>query len=523
MPLATPIPATSNVAVPALPANIGAHGKAASTQEFGALFREKASAIEASAITSAPKAAPAPQKDSEAAPLPASTFAPMPEIEPLSTEEAQAQPASGATALPGSPQAQLQPQSATELEADAKSTANPPLAATIETNLAAMPTGSEKIPAAPSKPASPSSTQAAHPQHKAKEASQSGTQSAGNTTLLTVTQPLAPFIPSPVAVATQPAAVASPAEKTSAQTGQNQSASNSSSARPAGPPVQAAQPAAGAPANSSAAPTTPGSADAGDAALHAAAGPNDVSKASSDSTAVAVRPGHAPAGQAAGQQAPTIPVAGSAVIVQPVAAHPASAEAAAVPPTAATPAAGPSVNSAAAPAASLYDKIDQGNAPVVLHSGAQQVTVGVRDPSLGWVEIKTQNTAGHIDATLVASSSQTHDSLAAQLPAMAQYLEERNVRVGTLAVQHPMTQANPGGGQNSNPGNGSNPNGSGGSNAQNFSQSGSGHEDNAARYFGAPPGSLRSASSLAMGGILGNPIEDTGASLRPVSYISVRA
>lgn len=86
-----------------------------------------------------------------------------------------------------------------------------------------------------------------------------------------------------------------------------------------------------------------------------------------------------------------------------------------------------------------FDRMDQGASPVVLHAGAQRVEVGVHDPQLGWVEIRAQNTAGQVDARLVASSSQTHSALAAQLPAMAQYLQERDVRVGTIAVHSPGT------------------------------------------------------------------------------------
>ena len=74
------------------------------------------------------------------------------------------------------------------------------------------------------------------------------------------------------------------------------------------------------------------------------------------------------------------------------------------------------------------------------------MSVGVHDPNLGWVEIQTQNSGGHVDAMLVASSGQTHDSLAAQLPALAQFLEQRDVRVGTLAVQHPTQTASAGSG-----------------------------------------------------------------------------
>lgn len=171
--------------------------------------------------------------------------------------------------------------------------------------------------------------------------------------------------------------------------------------------------------------------------------------------------------------------------------------------------AAPPANSAVA---SAYDRIDQGTAPVLLHSGAQQVAVGLRDPDLGWIEIKTQNMAGHVDATLVTSSGNIHDSLAAQLPAMAAYLEQRDVRVGTLAVHHEAPIANPGSGL----GNGTGGYGSGnsGAGAQHSGQSGSGGQGG--RYTGAPPEVPALASKT-------REVEQAGPSFRPVSYISVRA
>lgn len=73
--------------------------------------------------------------------------------------------------------------------------------------------------------------------------------------------------------------------------------------------------------------------------------------------------------------------------------------------------------------------------PVVLHSGAQQVAVGIEDSSLGWVEIRAQHVSGHVEATLLTASGATQTSLAAQLPAMAQFVAQRDVRLATLAVQ----------------------------------------------------------------------------------------
>ena len=167
------------------------------------------------------------------------------------------------------------------------------------------------------------------------------------------------------------------------------------------------------------------------------------------------------------------------------------------------------------PALSPYDKIDQGAAPLVLHSGAQHVAVGVRDPELGWVEIETQNIAGHVDATLVTTSGQTHASLAAQLPAMTQYLEHSDIRLGTLMVHHQPPGTGDGSGYGSGDGSGKGPNhgsgyesGSGESSTQTFNQAGSG---NSAQDNGVSPG-------------LHEPINnDEAPAFRPISYISVRA
>jgi flagellar hook-length control protein FliK len=163
---------------------------------------------------------------------------------------------------------------------------------------------------------------------------------------------------------------------------------------------------------------------------------------------------------------------------------------------------------------SPYDRIDQGTAPVVLHAGAQQVAVGVHDPSLGWVEIKTQSAAGHVDATLVAASGQTHDALAAQLPAISQFLEQRDVRVGSLVVNHQSAGSgtnhfgnSSGGGagaQHAGQGYGGN-GGSGGSGA---------NSERRAPQYSAPV--RHSVQVTGTGG-------ESSSTARPLSYISVRA
>ncbi|HTV04996.1 MAG TPA: flagellar hook-length control protein FliK [Acidobacteriaceae bacterium] len=163
--------------------------------------------------------------------------------------------------------------------------------------------------------------------------------------------------------------------------------------------------------------------------------------------------------------------------------------------------------SESAATASPFDRLDQGVSPVVLHAGSQHVEVGVHDPQLGWVEISAQNAAGHVDARLVAASGQTHSALAAQLPAIAQYLQERDVRVATLGVQHSAVQTNAGGGQAGGQ-SGNSPGANTGSGGGNHSSSGANE---------APLARMAQSSPVI------TPRVAEGASLGPISYISVRA
>lgn len=191
------------------------------------------------------------------------------------------------------------------------------------------------------------------------------------------------------------------------------------------------------------------------------------------------------------------------------------------------PAPSPSAAGGASPtgATVLYDRLDQAAAPVVLHSGAQHVSVGVHDPNLGWVEIQTQSSGGHVDAMLVASSGQTHDSLAAQLPAIAQFLEQRDVRVGTLAVQQPAqppaSGSGQGGGTSSGGGMGSGTgySGDGGAGARHSGSANAGDGREAPR-----PGGFRTARPGGIPGAASGPGSGGDAlPYRPLSYISVRA
>gem|GEM_PF-4875283 len=87
------------------------------------------------------------------------------------------------------------------------------------------------------------------------------------------------------------------------------------------------------------------------------------------------------------------------------------------------------------PQANPFQRMDA-SAPqaTLLKSKPQQVAVGVRDPSLGWIEIQTQSTAGHISALLSTSSTEAHAALTAEAPALTQFMAEQNIQVYTVTV-----------------------------------------------------------------------------------------
>lgn len=146
-----------------------------------------------------------------------------------------------------------------------------------------------------------------------------------------------------------------------------------------------------------------------------------------------------------------------------------------------------------------YQKLDQLSAaqPPVVHIGANRVAVGLNDPALGWVEIKTQSAAGQVVASFVTASHQTNEALAAQLPSLAQFLADREVKVGSLTVDQQTA-----GGRDGN-------------------QAGGGYEQGSNRGHsgdGAQSG-WNDGPQLPVG----DPGPDAGVELRPLSYISVLA
>ncbi|WP_446742350.1 flagellar hook-length control protein FliK [Silvibacterium acidisoli] len=144
-------------------------------------------------------------------------------------------------------------------------------------------------------------------------------------------------------------------------------------------------------------------------------------------------------------------------------------------------------------APSPYQRLDQVSAPapVMLHASANRVSVGVHDPSLGWIEVKTQAVAGQISASLVTAAGQAHQSLSAQLPSLTQFLADHQVKVGDVVVQQ------------------------GGAGGEMSSGSGQRHQQEAGRQ-GAAASQAESHTVLP---------ESTEAlsDERPLSYISIRA
>ena len=525
MPHAAPIPALPAPVSPTLLQQGGAYNKAAvSTHAFGEMFREQAGSIQ----DSAPKATSAAEKSSAGSDSPMS----VQKTEASSiTEQAitdQPESASGSAVLPGASQTQLLNQShgAANSQVNAVMTLAEASEASLSAPTAESPTSLPTKSPTDSKDTNPSSSaQAVHLQHKTKEASQAGKPGAESAPPPVATPPAQFVLPvtgsSAPPPAMQPVTASSAADQTSTALDGNRTTNAANTQRPAG--EKAAEADSSAPPQSasteghpaaSAAPGTPQTAGTqaassvpGGVSQPAAHGSADDGASSKESSSDALPSALAPHSSRAAAEQPASAATGT------VASSPTPAEAHSTdagnsssslprleqPAAAATPAASPATTAAS----NLYDKIDQGTAPVVLHSGAQQVAVGVHDPGLGWVEIKTQNMAGHVVATLVTASGQTHASLAAQLPAMAQYLEQRDVRVGTLAVHHQMPGANTGG-QSGGYGNG-------GAGAQHPNHSNSNSEGLAARYTSVSPGFLQPG------------VEEAGSSLRPLSYISVRA
>ena len=147
--------------------------------------------------------------------------------------------------------------------------------------------------------------------------------------------------------------------------------------------------------------------------------------------------------------------------------------------------------------ANPYQRLDQSAAApsAVFNTSANRVAVSVHDPALGWVEIKTQSTAGQVTAALVTTSGQTHEHLAGQIPSITQFLTERDVKVGSVAIEQQPTGGSNGG------------------------QAGSGDERGSNPQPGGASSGFNANSILTTVGL----DADESFEERPLSYISVRA
>lgn len=82
-----------------------------------------------------------------------------------------------------------------------------------------------------------------------------------------------------------------------------------------------------------------------------------------------------------------------------------------------------------------FEHLDTGAAPRLLEHAPHQLSVGVTDPGLGWIEIHARSGAGQISAVVTASSAGAHSQLAAQLPDAMSFLSREHVRVDHLASE----------------------------------------------------------------------------------------
>lgn len=84
---------------------------------------------------------------------------------------------------------------------------------------------------------------------------------------------------------------------------------------------------------------------------------------------------------------------------------------------------------------SPFERMDAAAPPQVLAGNPQRLSVGVRDPGLGWLEIHTRTSSGEISAALATPSAATHTAISAQLPAIREYLSDQQVHVDHLTSE----------------------------------------------------------------------------------------
>lgn len=80
---------------------------------------------------------------------------------------------------------------------------------------------------------------------------------------------------------------------------------------------------------------------------------------------------------------------------------------------------------------SAMDRAGSGPGGSLLHASPNQVSVGVADPHLGWIEVRAERVGGQVTAALTVNSITSHTELTSALPAISSYLNDHH-----QAVQH---------------------------------------------------------------------------------------
>lgn len=94
----------------------------------------------------------------------------------------------------------------------------------------------------------------------------------------------------------------------------------------------------------------------------------------------------------------------------------------------------PALHASPGSVTSAFERMDGAAPPQLIESTPQRLAVGVRDPGLGWVEIRTHAAAGQVAATLAASGA-SHPVITGELPRLREYLDGQQVRVDHLASE----------------------------------------------------------------------------------------
>lgn len=86
-------------------------------------------------------------------------------------------------------------------------------------------------------------------------------------------------------------------------------------------------------------------------------------------------------------------------------------------------------------AQATFERMDGAPAPQLVTSTPQRLSVGIRDSSLGWMEIRAHTAAGQVAAVVATGSIDAHTAISSQLPAMREYLAGQHIRLDTLASE----------------------------------------------------------------------------------------